>query len=81
MGAECSVSAGTGGVGVNKSLQTTSKLVAQLSYPFTRHTRFTSFAPVVVEPPPGSGRPRAYEGAWRCLGFFLLSAPYLRGLV
>jgi hypothetical protein len=26
---------------------------------------------VVVEPPPCSGRPRAYEGARRCLGFSL----------
>ena len=36
------------------------------------HTRFRSFAPVVMEPPPCSGRPRAYEGAWRCLGYSLL---------
>ena len=26
---------------------------------------------MVMEPPPCSGRPRAYEGAWRCLGFSL----------
>ena len=26
---------------------------------------------MVVEPPPCSGRPRAYEGARRCLGFSL----------
>ena len=27
-----------------------------------------SCAPVVMEPPPCKGRPRAYEGAWRYLG-------------
>ena len=26
---------------------------------------------MVMGPPPCSGRPRAYEGAWRCLGFSL----------
>ena len=27
---------------------------------------------MVMGPPPCSGQPRAYEGAWRCQGFSLL---------
>jgi hypothetical protein len=33
-----------------------------------------------MELQPCSGRPRAYEGAWRCLGFTLLPSLLLRFL-
>ena len=33
---------------------------------------------MVMETPPCSGRPRAYKGAWRCLGFSLEVAGAVR---